>query len=599
MALEIYIGNVARCCICAIGMLANLLVLFIVARYPTMRTACNVYVANLAVTDFAVSLLTLIQSIVVLSDPSYWAGDRNAGSTFYLQSCDVSRVIFFFLAATSILLLTVIAVERHKVITDPLGSLQHGTVKHAGRTCSVVWIVGALIAAIDTITRNAVKNDWTFTGASLNSVSCVFLKLETSDTSHTFLTVVVLLFFLFLYVLPSCIIIILYTRILVKVRQSRRLAVRETRSDDQAYLMVFVVTVFFLVAWLPIHIVVIINLIVPNNRQNMIASEVALLLVMLNSVANPFLYGLLGKNFRDKLKKMFCCKQGTRQIIGTTYHGLGQIQVTGSTGQAQATEGIGQSQATDGIGHSQAKGGTGQAQATSLTEQAQVTGGAEEGPASGGTELAQVTCGTGQAHVTGGTEEGPGTDGSGQAQVTCGTGQAQATGGTGQAQVTGGTGQAQVTGGTGQAQVTGGAEQANVTDGTEEGPGTDGTGQTQVTCGTGQAQAQATGGTGQAQVTGGAGQAQVTGGAEQANVTDGTIRGPGYRRDRTDPGYVRDRPGPGYRRDRSGPGYRWDRTRPGCRRDKTVPCYKRDRLGPGYVQDRTGPGYRWGRTSPS
>ncbi|XP_078579633.1 somatostatin receptor type 1-like [Branchiostoma floridae x Branchiostoma japonicum] len=314
-----------------------------------MRTACNVYVANLAVTDFALCLLVLIQSSIVQSEPPYWTGDRYTGFTLnYVRSCDVSRVIFIFLTSASVLLLTVIAVERYRAITNPLRSRQHGTVKHAGRICGAVWMVAVLAAVIDTIARNVVTNDWTFTSASLYSISCVVLKLESSDASQP-LFIISLLKFLLGYVLPSSIIIPLYVRILLKVRQSSRLTVRETRTDHQAYLMVLVVTVFFLVTWLPIYIIqLLIHLFYQN--ENIMVLQVALLLALLNSVANPFLYGLLGKNFRDKVAQTFCCKQDTTQILQTTSTSdFAMEQATNGPcqTQAQCIDGLGQAQGID------------------------------------------------------------------------------------------------------------------------------------------------------------------------------------------------------------------------------------------------------------
>ncbi|CAH1252380.1 AGTR1 [Branchiostoma lanceolatum] len=403
------IGNIARCSICTIGMAANLLILYIVARYPSMRTACNVYVANLAAADFSFCLLALIQSIQVIvdsivADPSAEMFssrqqaelDYRMPSLIFRQSCDVSRVIAIFLVSASILLLTVIAVERHKAITDPLRSRQHGTVKHAGKTCAVVWMVSALAAAIDTIARNIVTNDWTFTSASLHTrASCIILKVESSDASDPFF-IMELLCFLFLYVLPICIMIPLYVQILVKVRQSRRLTGRETRSGDQAFLMVFVVTVFFFVTWLPFRIV---SFLIHQlaSMENHVPVDVSLAIALFNSVANPFLYALLGRNFSDKVKKMFCCKQDTRLTIQA-------IQATGND-----------------IGQARATGGTGQAQAQGATEQTQTTGETEQAQATGGTGQAQATGGTGQIQATYVTGQVQDTCETGKAQLTCGT----------------------------------------------------------------------------------------------------------------------------------------------------------------------------------
>ncbi|XP_066271005.1 somatostatin receptor type 2-like [Branchiostoma lanceolatum] len=438
-----YIGNIARCIICTLGMAANLLILYIVARYPSMRTACNVYVANLAATDFLFCLVTLTQSIVIISDPPYLVGETElVFPLVYLRSCDVSRVILVFLASTSIFLLTVIAVERYRAITNPLSCRQHGTVKHAVKTCAAVWLVAALAAAIDTIARNIVTDDWTFTSASLHA-SCVLLKTESSDASDPFF-IMVLLCFLFLYVLPICVMIPLHVHILVKLRQSRRLAVRETRSGDQAFLMVFVVTVLFLVNWLPFHIIsFLIHLL--HSKEEHVAIIVALAFAVINSVANPFLYALLGKKVHARVKKMFCCKQDTRPTIQAIQAGQSRATATGQT-----TGGTEQTQAIDGIGKNQVTDEAEQAQATGIATHAQAAGETEHAQATDKNGQAQATCGTEQAQATGETEQAQATDKNGQAQATCGTeqAQAQATGETEQAQATGGTGRAHDTCGT-------------------------------------------------------------------------------------------------------------------------------------------------------
>ncbi|XP_078666533.1 uncharacterized protein LOC144908648 [Branchiostoma floridae x Branchiostoma belcheri] len=359
----------------------------------------------------------------------------------YERSCDVGRVVVVFLAATSIILLTVIAVERYRAITDPLSARRHATVKHAGATCAVVWAAAALAAVIDTVARNIVTKDWSFKSASLHSgASCVVLKLESSDTSDPFFAMI-LLDFLFGYVLPGCVIIPLYVRIVVTVRRSRRLAVRESRTDDQAYLMVLVVTVLFLVNWLPFHVIsLLIHRFVMREEYETIG--VALSFAVFNSVANPFLYALLGRNFRDKLKKMFCCmKQCGNSRYWRPQSQASQdttltIQVIDTTGKATV--------------------GTEQAQATIGTEQAQATGQARQ---------AQATVETGQAFPNGTTLTVQGIDTTGK--TTVGTEQAQATSQARQAQATGGTGQAfpnstmlTVQVDTGQDETTGRTEQA-------------------------------------------------------------------------------------------------------------------------------------------
>ncbi|XP_078667009.1 uncharacterized protein LOC144908916 isoform X2 [Branchiostoma floridae x Branchiostoma belcheri] len=499
-------NSISVCVLSSCGMAANLLIVAIVTRFPAMRTACNVYVANLAVTDFFFCLFALIQAVIAIRFynglESYYklrdlycnqmwhrldltvthgnatnhtnpyviaenctgqhervrifmaycrSYELNSTSTdctspypmppspslqqawweltnlvwTFVRSCDVGRVVVVFLAAASILLLTVIAVERYRAITDPLRARRHATVKHAGATCAVAWTAAALAAVIDTVARNVVTNDWSFEGASLHSGACVILKLESSDTSHP-IFVLILLEFLFAYVLPGCVIIPLYVRIVVTVRRSRRLAVRESRTDDQAYLMVLVVTVLFLVNWLPYHVISFLI----HRLTSDVALGVALSLAVFNSVANPFLYALLGRNFRDKVKKMFCCIKPCRssrqwrpqnqalqdmtltvQVIDTAGQAREQAQATGQvidpTGQARE-QAQASGQVIDPTGQA-----IGQAQATGQTKQAQGTIGTGQTFPNGKTLTAQDIDTTGldtkQAQATGGTEQAQGT----------------------------------------------------------------------------------------------------------------------------------------------------------------------------------------------
>eukprot|EP00058_Branchiostoma_floridae_P006932 XP_002592420.1 hypothetical protein BRAFLDRAFT_67286 [Branchiostoma floridae] len=433
--------DVVRCLFCSTGMAANLLIVSIVARYPAMRTACNVYVANLAVADFSFCLLALIQSIIAIQSTN--------SEALYLQLLeDFCSNVWNEMNFT----------VTTRNVTNHTGSYM------IGENCT------------GQLERVTIFDAYCFED-ELNS---------TSTTRNDFL---------FGYVLPSCIIIPLYARILLKVRQSSRLTVRETRSDHQAFLMVFVVTVVFLINWLPFHIIsLLIHMFVAREKYDTIG--VALSFAVLNSVANPFLYALLGRNFRDKVKKMLCCKQWwwkskrwipkgeaspettlTIHAIDTTGYdndqslatgGAKEGHATGGTGQARATWTM-QAQATDRTEQTQAKGGTGQVQATDETEQAQpadrteqgqATGGTGQTQATGGAGQAQASGGAGQAHTTGGTEQAQASGGAGQAQSTDRTGQPQSTGGTEQARTTGGTEQAQATGGTGQVQPTDRKEQA-------------------------------------------------------------------------------------------------------------------------------------------
>ncbi|KAI8493567.1 hypothetical protein Bbelb_284880 [Branchiostoma belcheri] len=270
-------------------MLANLLILFIVARYAPLRTIHNLYVANLAVADCCFCLFVIVQAAVsiryrhlqsVLVDmvDEHCRQSEDINSTKNLttvsltdfesdvleltnctevrvdeesfsllgdveedyviarlvsdRSCDVGRVIAVFLAASSIFHLIAIACERYQAVcvceryraaTKPFTHRFNTTARGAAKTCVKIWIGAFLTAVLDTVERNIISRDWTFSYKSL--YECVYLK-----------------------------------------------------PDD------------------------------PDNGQNIAVVYVATALAVLNSVINPFLYAFIGRNFRKHIAKLFCKK---------------------------------------------------------------------------------------------------------------------------------------------------------------------------------------------------------------------------------------------------------------------------------------------------
>ncbi|KAI8493587.1 Somatostatin receptor type 1 [Branchiostoma belcheri] len=268
-----------------IGIAANLFVVFLVVRCAALRTAPNVYVASLAVTDFTFCLWNLLTYI----------------RTFF-GAFDVNRIIAVFLLNASIFLLVAIAVERYKAIVSPLEHLLTSTLGRAVGTCFLAVLAALVAATLDTVGRLAVTNDWGFTGKSIDNETKVLLNIQSTDVNDP-LFLLALVEFLIGYVTPACTSLFLYVRIFMKLRQSQRLGARV--SGDHAFRMVLVVTLFFLICCLPIHII-------NFNAHFFISNQLdffsfAKIMIILNSVGNPFLYALLGKNFRLQIKRMFCC----------------------------------------------------------------------------------------------------------------------------------------------------------------------------------------------------------------------------------------------------------------------------------------------------
>ncbi|CAH1251718.1 AGTR1 [Branchiostoma lanceolatum] len=412
----LYAANVTRCLLSALGVAANLLILYIIAKYATIRTISNVYVANLAVADVSFCLFALAQGVFsirfhsfksrvdnllgycqqmdvdvaissenvakssvnvanssanvanssanvansgvnvtmsnataefLLANNCTWRNMETRKLHFLLDAklncdsadlvssrvCDVGRVLAVFLACASIFLLTAIAVERHRAVLKPLDHRLRRTQRKALRTCLLMWLLAFLAATFDTVVRNLVADDWTFTYTSL--FECVYLKPDDAASGHSYLSLAITISFI-LYVVPAGVMIPIYIRIFVTLRQPRPFPARASAS--RTLHMIFVVTVFFLVCWLPFHVT---SFTAHSYTQgdSLVAFYVATALAILNSVINPFIYAFIGKNFRQHIKRLFC-SSSQEEDIGTRYRASSRPRIDSIYGYRDSVIGV-------------------------------------------------------------------------------------------------------------------------------------------------------------------------------------------------------------------------------------------------------------------
>ncbi|XP_027806353.1 C3a anaphylatoxin chemotactic receptor [Marmota flaviventris] len=104
------------------------------------------------------------------------------------------------------------------------------------------------------------------------------------------------------FLLPFIIIVCCYSIIVFRMRRSQL-----TKSRNKTFRVTVMVVTVFLVCWTPYHIIGVLLLVInPGSslRGTLLSwDNVALALASANSCFNPFLYALLGKDFRKKAKQ--------------------------------------------------------------------------------------------------------------------------------------------------------------------------------------------------------------------------------------------------------------------------------------------------------
>ncbi|XP_023332440.1 neuropeptides capa receptor [Eurytemora carolleeae] len=116
----------------AAGVTGNLLVLYLLLRTPALRTARNVFVANLAVSDFCLCLLTMPLTLVEVTYQNWQWGNSPL-------LCSLQQPLQALFVLISSLSITAIAVDRCLIICWP--SVGSTVTSSPSRLIPILWFI--------------------------------------------------------------------------------------------------------------------------------------------------------------------------------------------------------------------------------------------------------------------------------------------------------------------------------------------------------------------------------------------------------------------------------------------------------------------------
>uniref|UniRef100_A0A8C6UIA2 Teleost multiple tissue opsin b n=1 Tax=Neogobius melanostomus TaxID=47308 RepID=A0A8C6UIA2_9GOBI len=251
-------------CIGTVAFLTNFLVLTLFCRYRALRTPMNLLLVSISFSDLLVSVLGTPFSFAA-SVHGRWLIGR-AGCVWYgfVNAC---------LGIVSLISLAVLSYERYNTImattmadgTDfraVLGGIGFSwlyAVRYGpegpGTTCSVDW---------KTQTVN-----------NVSYIVCLFV---------------------FCLILPFCVILYSYGKLLRAIRQvSRMSSIVPRRREQRVLLMVVTMVVCYLVCWLPYGVAALLSAFGPRDLLTPTASITPSLLAKCSTAINPFIYVFMNK----------------------------------------------------------------------------------------------------------------------------------------------------------------------------------------------------------------------------------------------------------------------------------------------------------------
>lgn len=147
--------------IAAVAISGNSLVILAVLLSRKLQTTTNIYVLAVAITDFLISIIQVVQAVMLLV---------KSRSTFLLKVCSGAAALNFVLLGCSIGALMLIAVNRMQIVTSKPSSTSKPTARKAVASIIVVYALNVLglvgVVLIDGLTFGNVRGTCNYLGGN-------------------------------------------------------------------------------------------------------------------------------------------------------------------------------------------------------------------------------------------------------------------------------------------------------------------------------------------------------------------------------------------------------------------------------------------------
>ncbi|XP_008427420.1 mu-type opioid receptor isoform X2 [Poecilia reticulata] len=274
--------------VCMVGLVGNVLVMYIIVRYTKMKTATNIYIFSLALADALVTSTLPFQSV------NYLMGTWPFGDIL----CKMVMSIDYYNMFISIFTLTTMSIDRYIAVCHPVKALDFRTPRNAKIVNVCNWILSSAIGLPVTFLASTVTN--------ANIVDC---KLDFPSPAWYWETLMKICVFIFAFIMPILIITVCYGLMILRLKSVRMLSGSQEKDRNLRRItrMVLVVVAVFIICWTPIHVFVIISALIniPSSTLQTITWHFCIALGYTNSSLNPVLYGYLDENFKRCFRE-FC-----------------------------------------------------------------------------------------------------------------------------------------------------------------------------------------------------------------------------------------------------------------------------------------------------
>ncbi|XP_060920766.1 teleost multiple tissue opsin b [Labrus mixtus] len=274
------------------GFLTNFLVLALFCRYRALRTPMNLLLVSISASDLMVSVLGTPFSFAASTQGRWLIG--RAGCVWYgfVNAC---------LGIVSLISLAVLSYERYcTMMATTVADGRNFRPALIGISFSwlysVAWTVPPLLG-------------WSSYGPEGPGTTCsVDWRTQTANNISY-----IICLFTFCLVLPFCVIVYSYGKLLQAIRQVRSVSSVVTRRREQrVLLMVVTMVACYLICWLPYGVAALLATFGPRDLLTPEATITPSLLAKCSTVINPFIYIFMNKQFYRCFRAFLRCSTPER-----------------------------------------------------------------------------------------------------------------------------------------------------------------------------------------------------------------------------------------------------------------------------------------------
>ncbi|XP_033096027.1 neuromedin-U receptor 2-like isoform X2 [Anneissia japonica] len=296
-----------------IGIFGNVMTVIVIVKH--LRTAVNVYLANLAITDTL--YLLLAPDLIWISYLKSSVHDLYDIGSGILWFCRLNIYIVDTTLQVAIFTIFWMSVERYMAICHPFQFRKKGFGKRLRsiQLCCIMWLVALVWQArsFAWITEVSFQLPWPdmYNGIPNSTSVCVYCHFNSGkncDIQNHLFDVDIFLSLIFVFVIIG-----MYTAIFVTLKKSHFTSANSTgtslrfKSEKKVLQTVFLTVTIYIILMAPFRCLNIFNSYYDIHKFILQTVNIFRVANYLNSSVNPIIYNAVNEDFRKAFLDVFCC----------------------------------------------------------------------------------------------------------------------------------------------------------------------------------------------------------------------------------------------------------------------------------------------------